>query len=380
MAVSRLLTGRCTQWHLALRTRQAGWQALFVVGLAAMAPALRADDDATQVPEGPEQPGIVTNYGTPIETGYVFVNGEYLEPPYVLENRDDVLFINSVNTGHALPRPEAAPRHHWGGEGSGWGNRNGGGGSGRVRNPLTSIGESLENEVAQFYFDGQRPIEIGGQVYSTDFLALLIDRQAARKAIDDSLPMLPAFADRIAWSDWLMHYDPPAALSDRIQHELQVLAESESQNNRQILAEKRLQSWAYPLTTMGLVLVVVAFGHLLSARPPVAASSFEIDRSPQAMRLVNWSVVLVLALSGLDLVWTIMVSQTGGMKELNPIGSRLIHDPALLISFKVIATFTAVGIVLAMRQFRRVQLASWWMCLICTVLAVRWLTFNSMFV
>ena len=52
----------------------------------------------------------------------------------------------------------------------------------------------------------------------------------------------------------------------------------------------------------------------------------------------NEGFVFVVALSLLDLVWKLLVSQAGTMRELNPVGGRLIDDPAKLIAFKVART------------------------------------------
>ena len=52
----------------------------------------------------------------------------------------------------------------------------------------------------------------------------------------------------------------------------------------------------------------------------------------------NEGFVFVVALSLLDLVWKLLVSQAGTMRELNPVGGRLIDAPAKLIAFKVART------------------------------------------
>ena len=145
-------------------------------------------------------------------------------------------------------------------------------------------------------------------------------------------------------------------------------------------AVRWVDATAYPLTVLGMVVVVLSAGHLLSHRPTLDVASEEAKLSPETSRAVFRSVVLICLLSGLDLVWTLLVSRTGSMRELNPLGSRLIENPTHLILFKSIATFVSVGLLFFLRRFSFARLASWWACLVCTLLAVRWLTFNSMFV
>ena len=77
---------------------------------------------------------------------------------------------------------------------------------------------------------------------------------------------------------------------------------------------------------------------------------------------------------------TIMTSQAGQMREVNPFGNSLIQNPALLALFKIGATGLSIGLLFGLRKYRRAQVAAWWACLILTILALRWLTFNSMMI
>lgn len=90
--------------------------------------------------------------------------------------------------------------------------------------------------------------------------------------------------------------------------------------------------------------------------------------------------MFVSALSAMDLVWTIFASQTGAMSELNPLGSLLIHDPWVLFAVKLGVTSLSVGLLFMLRRQPLAQQASWWSCLLLTLLTARWLTFQSMFV
>ena len=94
---------------------------------------------------------------------------------------------------------------------------------------------------------------------------------------------------------------------------------------------------------------------------------------------MHCSLGSVAVLSALDLIWTILASQAGRMREMNPFGSGLIEDPLLLIAFKVGMIGAAIAMLFVLRRHRQAQVGAWWACLICTLLTVRWLTFNSMF-
>jgi len=81
----------------------------------------------------------------------------------------------------------------------------------------------------------------------------------------------------------------------------------------------------------------------------------------------------------IDLVWTVLAHQAGSMRELNPIGSQLFSNPVNLIIFKTAATSLAIALLFRLRQIPLARQASWWCCLVLTLLTARWLTFHSMF-
>jgi hypothetical protein len=57
----------------------------------------------------------------------------------------------------------------------------------------------------------------------------------------------------------------------------------------------------------------------------------------------------------------------------------MIHSPVLLSAFKLTATLAGAGILIHLRRNRRAQVASWWVCLVCSLLAFRWVSFHSLF-
>jgi lysylphosphatidylglycerol synthetase-like protein (DUF2156 family) len=125
-----------------------------------------------------------------------------------------------------------------------------------------------------------------------------------------------------------------------------------------------------------MLLVVIAFGNLLSNEAPLDIQSSE---SPVMDRRVKIFLMLIAAFSVLDLIWTLLASRANALTELNPIGSQLIHNPIGLLAFKTLVTVGVIGILFVLRGHRVAQRGAWWACLICTLVTVRWLTFNSMF-
>jgi hypothetical protein len=191
---------------------------------------------------------------------------------------------------------------------------------------------------------------------------------------------LPHDLDRTVWNKWLESFEPSEEFVSRAGGIVELYERTMAQNLAEIGATRRLNTFAYPLSVCGMVLTTVGMGHLLSQRPPVGSKPRDTDATPLALRAAIYSLGLVILFSALDLAWTILASQAGQMRELNPLGSHLIENPLGLVAFKVGATALAVGLLLALRKYKRAQLASWWVCLICTLLTARWVLLNSMFV
>ncbi len=127
-----------------------------------------------------------------------------------------------------------------------------------------------------------------------------------------------------------------------------------------------------------MVIVVFAFGHLLSNKPHVGTDGTDSD-SAAGKQVVFRSLVIVGLLSVVDLVWTVVAWQTGSMRELNPLGNRLIENPMQLAVFKLTVVSGSIGLLYWLHQRPIAQLASWWSCLLLTLVTARWLTFNAMF-
>ncbi|MFK8113605.1 MAG: DUF5658 family protein [Rubripirellula sp.] len=185
------------------------------------------------------------------------------------------------------------------------------------------------------------------------------------------------------WDDLVLNFQSTPEFESRANSRLAELEVVSSANLSVSEATLFIDRIGYPLTMFAMILVVFAFGHLLSNKPNLhdAIDSTIEDAVvlAQSKSVVVRSLLIVGMLSLIDLVWTMAASQTGSMRELNPIGNEFIQNPMLLIVFKF--TVVAFAITVLYRLYDRpiAQVASWWSCLVLTLLTARWLTFNSMF-
>lgn len=299
-----------------------------------------------------------------IHTGYVFVNGQYVQPPYRIEFSESEVFINEATL-------DLSAFEVWKNEKK---RRNG-----VARSPgqqvRRNLRDLLDGDGSLVGFDGQ-PVHVLDENGSYELLRVLVNVEARTVFNDGERQWLPGGIDESEWNTWINEFECPEELARRAGGMLTRIEEAERANGFQISARRTLESCAYPLTVVGMLLVVMALGHLLSFKPD---SEGESAKTQMAKRAVTRSLALVAALSALDLVWTLLVSRAGDMKELNPLGATLIDDPFSLIALKTIATSISVTLLFTLRQHRVAQQGAWWACLICTLLTVRWLTFTSMF-
>jgi hypothetical protein len=238
--------------------------------------------------------------------------------------------------------------------------------------------QQLEADSVIVVFGDARPEVLSNQ-RAIDLLSALTEEKSSRQA--ETVLAAIAFPDqRERFADWLANYDPPASFTKLAIEHLEQNTLLTVSNHAEVVATQRLRDWAYPLTVLGMVLAVGALGHLLQTPPQRRFESSSARRRRELCRATVISLALVALLSGLDLTWTLLSSRAGQMMELNPLGQQFIENPLLLAAFKGAATLGSCALLLALRRHQRAQLATWWMCLICTVLTFRWLVLHSLFV
>lgn len=316
-------------------------------------------------PYGREQP--IENEGIVIEKGFVFLEGQYLSPPYTIRETEDSLTIN----GQKL---ECLPPELDGFASRGFGPPRGG----RWRYLLHALRSQPGGHCLILSFAKQPVVVFDGA--SAYFLLKLLTQGELKADREMLTERLPAGFDREIWSKWLKEFRAPPDLVRRATALIATYDNAEKKAASAIAATRRLNALAYPLTMGGFLFTVLAVGHMLGGRPHANQPTIGVDDSPAAISAFHWTLVMIALLSTLDIVWTFLAAQAGQMRELNPLGSHLVNDPRHLIGYKVGATFPSLALLWLVRRYKRAQIAAWWICLILTVLSFRWLAFNTLFI
>jgi hypothetical protein len=313
---------------------------------------------------------LVTRWNTQLEspTGFLFVDQQYIAPPYQVVLDDEQIVLNGVPLDCRAPGQDSAqfqPR---------WGPK-----------PFQIVGDivtmALNSDQFVIALPGE-PVVVLTNVSEQQLLLKLLGANSSSaplevKNVSANFP--PPGIDAEAWNEFVRGFEPSPEFLNRAGLILARYDQAERENMAEVAATHRLQTFAYPLSMLGMIGTVAGFGHLLTHRPPVGKRPLETDASPLAVQVLYYSLALVVLYSALDLAWTILAHQAGQMVEVNPLGSRLIKNIWQLVAFKVGATGIAVGLLLVLREYCRAQLAAWWICLVLTLLTARWLMMSSLY-
>ena len=317
--------------------------------------------------------------------GFVFVEGEYLPPPYTIRLVEDRLEINGRALRHTLRDPAMfAYGGHWnpGGHGGpgGWGPPGRGRGGGprivdSAARQLSDVHSQLSSGGVVISFAGQ-PLVLLDTGSTYDLLCTMTGNLKPLRRVSLSEKLPPDF-DTEVWTEWMTTFKPSPELTSRAVSLISAFDAADEEAAAAVRATRRLHALAYPLTVAGMILSVLSIGHLFGGRPHAGKPTHGVDASPEMIRTLNWSLVFIILLSALDVTWTILAAQANQMLELNPIGSHLINEPRHLVGFKFGIMLPVVGLLWLLRKHKRAQVAAWWACLILTILACRWLMLTS---
>jgi hypothetical protein len=334
-----------------------------------------------QVGANTEAEPVETAPGQPIHRGFVILDGQYLPPPYVVAQRGEDLLING--------RPvatEGFAEWPWGrgmGRGPGFrmGPRRGGGRDMRL---VASVERRLQNGGLLLGLDRDNVRFVSFGEDAVDIMEILISDDTNEAKVERLMGSSVRSVSSAQWAEFVENLK----LTDKLVRRVRATAAQREQRTQEAMAAHqkavtkatpRSEWMRYAITVTAMLLGVVALGSLLSHRPPGPFGWRELDRSPDAVSTVVRNVVLLVLLGLFDLASTVIARQAGGLWEINPLGHQLMESPAALAAFKLTALLASAAILLALRRYRGAQVASWWMCLVCTVLTFRWATFNSMF-
>ncbi len=311
----------------------------------------------------------------PIEEGFVVFDGRYVPAPYIVEQSGDNVFVND----RLIPYELGSRRGF--GMGSGFGLSRWRGSGGERRSFLFSQTEQqLGSGGLLFVFEEGASGFIVPQNSLAVLDILLSDASEDEKSLSLADGRYPRF-DSAEWAGIVEGFESTSDLIERID---QIEAENTRLLEESLAARQRVELLdsapvRYGVTVIAMVLVVIAFGSLLNDRPMSNARWSDIDQSGDRVAMVTRNVVLLALLNGFDLALTLVAQQAGGFMELNPLGAKLAAHPAYLAAFKLTALLGSCLILMMLRKYRGAQTASWWLCLLCTILTFRWLTYNSMF-
>lgn len=337
----------------------------------------------------------------PPRYGYLFIDGEYIEPPYDVSRSQTAIFINGKKLDRNYFRQPLLS--YEAGEPT---LRNDRQASKQTRSPKQNRAQQDRSQQANKQGRGEatnarrvqeatamRRAYQQAETIKHDAIVVLSRKNAPLVIFpgDVSYRLLTSLkreggpiapppshfgkAEQVSWNRVIADFEPSEPFLSRFASDLADYEVADKNATRISEANRLVAQISYPMTVFAMGAIVVAFGHLLSTRP-----TWDVDSEDSTDILpVNKSLVMMAVFSALDLVWTLAATEAGTMRELNPLGSRLIEDPSMLVAFKIVVTGTSIGILYKLHRRPIAQVASWWCCLVLMLLTARWVVFQSMF-
>ena len=131
---------------------------------------------------------------------------------------------------------------------------------------------------------------------------------------------------------------------------------------------------------LGFALSVLALGTLLNCHPPTAFSRPGQRHQSMYCRQVFYLVGLLVVLNLYDLACTLFARGSVGFWEMNPFAATMLDVPPRVVCFKLALTICPAILFIVGRRSKLAQIASWWGGVVYTVLILRWVTYNAMFI
>ena len=356
--------------------------------------AMAADSPPPAEPSAAASVEPITD-GVPINNGFVIVKGQYVPLPYVVGTRGEELFLNGqpISTERLYVR--------------GWGRWGGRGFHRSWRRGPERPEPSEENEKKESEADEEPPstrrwyvnhaarlerhLQGNGLLVvfedetaniltsgnDTSVLKILLSDKPREEKLEALVKIHTRHIESARWIELVDSLQPSDELTARVNkiEEKQAVAVNRPNKAPPI----RLSSFIkYGITLSGIILGAVALGTLLNHRPKSQVAWSDVDTAGDSIPMVVRNVILVAVLGFFDLGCTLLAQNSIGFVEINPLGSSLVNNPTMLAIFKIIPFAIACVILLSLRRYRGAQIASWWLCLVCTILTFRWATYGTM--
>lgn len=304
-----------------------------------------------------------------VEAGFLFVDGESINAPYTVQATATSVIINGVGVEPLQSKFSDSQESH-----PGFGRRRW-----RPQQPVSIIrarafANQINTNCVVVCFSEHPSVPIS-PVDEELLFQTLVDSERPTARINELAALAPNESAKELWRQWLADFQPSASLREKLDSRLAMIEEWRA-NTKALNSADRGELFSYPLVLVGMLLSVVAFGHLMHW------TKLGFHGPGEKTSEVTWYVVIALLLmfgmATLDLVWTTVCTQAGAMTELNPVATLFTHSPAQLAMFKFAATGVSFAIFYFFRSRRQVQQAAWWMCLVCVLLTFRWVVIDSM--
>ena len=340
-------------------TRKRGTILSITPKTCATKPLAHASGYLFQRPASPGRDNVSEVCGIAIQHGTVVLRGQRLESPYVVSRTDKLVLINGEVVATAcdgIPGPSELMA--------------------RIERQLLSgncVMAFGENIVASI--DDEGCMNLIGTLATADSLHRKIELivHADLQGVEH--------VTTAEWQTALQEFVPDEVLTQQyLEYESDMesidAAEDEADAGLQVHDSTRTM---YALSVVGMLLIALSAGTLLGNPPKNSGSWSRIVNSPRTLTAMQRCLVLIAAYSLFDLVATLLALKTGYVEEINPLGVGLILAPAALAAFKVSATCLGTGLLWRLKNYHGAQVASWWLCVILTLVTVRWVTVQSLF-
>jgi hypothetical protein len=336
---------------------------MFLLSIASLHVSWLLAADDSRLPLATDNSRVEATDNSEHSNGGVILDGRYIAPPYHIVAVADGIELN----GHFVPE-------------AGFNERSRRNRDSQSRAPFAERVRSRLEEGAWLLGWEEGEYGILNESRISDVLYVLSNESTRNGKIDELELLGLPWIGRVDWRQLVDRCELPVSVLDQYRSTFDAALSADPVLAAAIGAPlRRFHMSIYLLTVLGMGATVFALGTLLSYRPVEKMPWSCVNLSKDATQLVLRSVILLIGLAVLDLVCTTISAQTASFWELNPFGAAVLSTPLVLGTFKIGATLMSGSILLLLRRYHGAQVASWWLALFCTILAIRWVTFNSMF-